>query len=127
MKSKTLLSIFAVIAGAYGIIAVAVPGFLSPLLWPGQIAPNGYLLLQGWGACLFGLAVVAWGVRASADNAARTAAALGIGLYALVSAVCWFKDAQSRGWAPLGVASFALLCVFAIAFGTVVFGKADTV
>ncbi len=124
MKSNTLLSIFGVIGGAYGAVAVLAPGFLAPLLWPNAPGANAHIMLQGWGAALFGLAAIAWAIRPSTDAVARRAAAYGFFLYFLITAVAWLVDALHRGWAPLGVASFGLVVLFAIAFGWQGFGAA---
>lgn len=117
MKLNMLFLIVAVIAFAYGVVAVLAPAFLSALIWPNPPGPEGYLLLQGWGACLIGFAAIAWGHRTVADGKARASVALGLFLYFVLASIVWFIDALGRGWSIFSILTFALLVLFTLGFG----------
>ena len=100
MKLNWLYTIVAGIAFAYGLVAVLLPGFLIQLLWLNPAGPEGYLLLQGWGSCLIGFSVMAWGTRRLESIAARRVISLGLFAYFAISAVLWLVGYTLSGAGP---------------------------
>lgn len=117
MKLNTLYAILAVIAFGYGVVATLLPGFLIQLLWLNPAGPEGYLLLQGWGSCLVGFSVMAWGARYLESTGARRVISQGFFTYFIIAAILWIVDALSRGWTIFSMLTFALLVLFALGFG----------
>jgi hypothetical protein len=117
MRLNTLLAIIAVVSIADGVIALVAPGPFMNLIWVNRTGPEGYLFVQGWGACLLALGVMAWVARGLSDPAARRLVALGSFVYFVTATVIWLLDALSVGWTVFSAVTFAGLVAFALASG----------
>src|SRR5688500_8185235 len=120
MTLNLLLAVFSVIAMADGLIAVLAPGPFMSFIWAGRGQAETHLFVQGWGACLIVVSVVAWVGRRLSDRASRQVLVLSLLTYHLVVSVVWLLDALDRGWTPLSVITLVALAAFA--FGFVYFG-----
>lgn len=123
VRFKTLLTLFAVIGMADGIVAVIAPGPFVNFIWRHRAWPDANLFVQGWGACLMALSLSAWAGRGLTDVASRRWLALSLCAYNLVVAAVWFLDAASHGWTTLSALTFATLLPLALAFGYFRFAK----
>ena len=117
MNFNTLLSIFSVIAMGDGIVAILAPGQFMNLIWLNRTGPEGYLFVQGWGACLIAISVMAWAAKSLTDSTSRRLFALGLFTYHLIATILWLEDALSRSWTPFSAATFVGLVLFTLGFG----------
>ena len=117
MRFNTLLSIFSVVAMGDGVVAILAPGRFMNLIWLNRTGPEGYLFVQGWGACLIAISITAWAAKSLTDSPSRRLIALGFFAYHLAVTVLWLVDAGSRGWTPFSAATFVGLVLFTLGFG----------
>lgn len=117
MRFDTLLSIFALIAIGDGIVAILAPGHFMNFIWSNRTGPEGYLFVQGWGAALIAIGVMAWAAKSLTDSTSRQMFALACFTYNVVATTLWLVDAMSRGWTPLSAATFVGLALFTLGFG----------
>lgn len=117
MKFNTLLTIFSAIAMGDGVVAILAPGPFMNLIWLNRAGPEGYLFVQGWGACLIAISVMAWAAKSLTDSPSRRLIALGFFTYHIIATILWLVDAVSRGWTPFSAASFVGLVLFTLGFG----------
>jgi len=116
-----------VIAAADGVVAMLAPGPFANLIWPDRLAPEAYLFVQGWGACLLAFSVLAATARRLIDPAALRACASMLFLYHGTAVIVWVVDATLRGWTPLRVATLMGLVLFALAFGWIRFANSHSI
>ena len=117
MTFNKLLSIFSVVAMGDGLVAIFAPGQFMNLIWLNRTGPEGFLFIQGWGACLIAIGVMAWAAKSLTDPASRRLFALGLFNYHFIATILWLVDAVSRGWTYLSAASFVGLVLFTLGFG----------
>jgi hypothetical protein len=123
MRFRTVLKLFAVISTANGVVAILWPGPFLHAMWPQRDTAGAELFVQGWGACLFALAALAWTNRNAQDAFVCRSIALALFVYFGVAAAVWFADARVIGWTLMSAATFVLLSAFASAFGYLRFLK----
>ena len=117
MKFNALLTVFSVIAMGDGVVAILAPGHFMNLIWLNRTGPEGYLFVQGWGACLIAIGVMAWAAKSLTDSISRRLFALGLFTYHIIATLLWLVDAVSRGWTPFSAATFVGLVLFTLGFG----------
>lgn len=125
MTFKTFLGVFAMVALGDGVVAILAPMPFVNLIWAGRGGPEAALFVQGWGACLLALSVVAWTGRRLSHAASRQWLALGLLTYHLIVSAVWFADGQTHGWTPLSALTLVALLLFALGFGYFRFAGAD--
>ena len=121
MTFNKLLSIFSVVAMGDGLVAIFAPGQFMNRIWLNRTGPEGFLFIQGWGACLIAISVMAWAAKSLTDSTSRRLFALGLFTYHLIATILWLEDALSRGWTPFSAATFVGLVLFTLGFGYFLF------
>jgi hypothetical protein len=116
MRFNTLLLIFAVISIADGLLALIAPVPFLHFIWASRSAVDARIFVQGWGASLVALAIIAWLARGLSDSDSRKLFALGLFVYFAVVTIVWIADGFSTGWTLISAASLAGLALFASSF-----------
>jgi hypothetical protein len=123
MAFNTLLTVFAIVAMADGVVAVLAPGPFVHFIWINRAGPETNLFVQGWGACVMAFGVMAWAGKELRDTVSRQMLALTFFTYNVIVSVLWVLDARERGWTPASAASFVGILLFTVAFGYFRFGR----
>jgi hypothetical protein len=113
LKFRTLLTVFAVVAVADGMLAI----------WAHPASHGTSLFVQGWGACLIALSVAAWAGRSITDVVAKQWLAISLFSYNLVVSMAWLLDALARGWTLLSMTTFVTLVPMSVAFAYFAFSS----
>ena len=93
-----------------------LPQFIEDTHWNNPPGSNAYIIVEGWGTILLGLAFIAFfGSNYALET--RVLINRGIFVYFGPAAVFWLFDMLSRGFVLFGTMTFGLIVIFAVCGG----------
>lgn len=116
MNIRTLFSVFAVLIGIGGIVAIAAPAFMLAAYGVQDADPVSMALLRYVGATGVGLAVMAWFARNAEASSTRDALVLGLTVMTGLAAIVLFVTMLSGPFNMFGWLPVAMYAIFALLF-----------
>ena len=125
MKLSTLLTIFAVVSGLFGLTFVFMPE-TAMSFYGVAISPGGALVARLFGAALLGYSVLSWSIRNVKDSEAQKAIVLAMFVGETVGFIVAFLGQLAGAVNALGWSTVAIYMLFALGYGYFQFMKPST-